>query len=259
MDVKDLRVDQSSVDPIQTNPAAQDSPSASNATPEQPDPVKVSVNGNSNQADPRSNLNEVISVVNLAGDATGEIEKLVHSLKGIVDQVDSGNIPDNRRGALEGEAQQLADAVKDQLNRAAPDGTRPLAGDPIRVRLEETIGRQLDVVLPDNAKDNLGLGQIHFSTKDAIIQTRVSVEEALQRLDQLKRSVSGGQDQLRTAAAALDVGLQNREAARSTVRDVDAALKLTRNTHQEISEHPDEALNSIGGLEKRGPSLLQPG
>ncbi len=259
MDVKDVRPDPVTTDPIPTDRVSKPESKAAAVSAGTSDPVTVSLEGADKKIDARSKLNDVISVINVAIDATNELEKLVHSLKGIAEQVDAPEgVPENRKAALQDEAAQLSAAIKEQLNRKGPNGLRPLGGDPVRVQIEEKIGKTLDMILPDHARDNLGLAKIEFSTKEAIIQTKASIEMAAQRLEALRKTVDTSQEQLRATTAALDVGIQNTEAARTSVRDLDSALQLVGDAREEINSNPKEALDSAGSFEKRAQSLLQP-
>lgn len=204
-----------------------------------------------------SKLNEVIEAVNLASNATSDIEKLVKSIGGIIDQVDSGNLPANRRSILEDEANQLVLEIKVKANVETESGVRPLSGDKIRFELEQKLGKALEVILPDTAKNAFGLGKIGLSQKDAILQTRATVEAARQRLEELRKAVTDGQKDLEHTVNTVDVALQNSEASSVSVRDVDQALKLASDTKSAVGKSPEAAIGSIGRLKASALELLE--
>ena len=172
-------------------------------------------------------MNAVIAVVNVASQATDAIQKIVTSISGIVQQVSQDNTPDNRKEALQNEANSLVEGLKKAVNSAAPDGTKPLAGDSVRFKIEERIGKALDVLLPDHSKDAFGIGTINFSTKESIIQTQTSVATAQKQIEELRQAVVKTTQDVKARVDEIDVASQNQEASQSSVRDLDLAIQLS--------------------------------
>ncbi len=205
----------------------------------------------------RAKTNDAISVVNLANEATSEIEKLVESIGGIVEQASHPDISDSRRKVLESEANQLVDEIRKKANTKSESGVRPLAGDKFSLEAEEKFAKTLEIILPDTAKDAFGIGSIDFSPKDAIIQTRNVIARARQQIEQLKSSVKNTQGQVKQVVNALEVALQNSEAAETSIRDVDEALRVAGDTKIGIARNPGGALSSVGNLQKKALDLLE--
>lgn len=203
-----------------------------------------------------SRANELINTANIAAEAAGEIEKLVKSIDGIVEQVSSKEIPDVRKSILETEANDLVAEIKRRAGTSAPGGVKPLAGDKIRLEVEEKLGKTLEFLLPADAKEAFGLGRIKFTTKDAILDTVASVQAARERVKELRGAVDSTLETIRSAVTELDVANQNSEAAESSLRDVDEALKLAGRMRQGISSNPASALGSFGNLDSRVLDLL---
>ncbi|MCB0353638.1 MAG: hypothetical protein KDD64_08945 [Bdellovibrionales bacterium] len=207
-------------------------------------------------AQSRTKLNTVISSLNLVADATDEISKLVESVAGITEQAASDGISENRVGALEAEAKQLVNEIQKRTEIEVPEGTKPLSGDPIRVEVERVLDDTLEVILPEVGKDAFGLSTISLSPKENIIRTRVSVEEARVRLDQLREAVQENQGRVGKILGRLDVAAQNSEAAGSTVRDLDEALNLGNSIRRAIDSDPEAALQ-VSKLKDSSADLLQ--
>ena len=205
----------------------------------------------------RARFNELVGAINVANEATSQIEKLVKSLGGIVEQVSGRDIPDKRLRVLEDEANQLVDEIRKAAQTSAPNGQRPLAGDPIRLEAEEQIGKALDVILPDDASNSFNLGKIKFSTKEAIINTRANLAVAEARARALREAVTQSGDYVKSAADAIDVASQNSEASESNVRDITAAAELVLNTRRQINERPETAVAAAGVLSSRIADLLK--
>ncbi|NMC63993.1 MAG: hypothetical protein GYA55_12590, partial [SAR324 cluster bacterium] len=120
-------------------------------------------------------LNTAIGVANVATDAIDEIERYVRGIMGIVEQVDNGNVPENRIGILENEANQLVEAVKETIKVQTPNGIHPLEGEVYKAAVEESLGKTLEIILPDLSRDALGLGEVKLTTRDFILNTRAAV------------------------------------------------------------------------------------
>lgn len=211
---------------------------------------------NNSIAQTRAKANEAISVVNLAEEATGEIQKLVASIGGIVDQVDNPRLSQQRREVLEREANQLVEEIRRKANVETFDGKKPLSGDPVRIEVDKRFAKTLDIILPDNAKEAFGLGQLRFSAKEAIVRTRDIVARAQEQLDVLKDAVKTSKDSIKDEVSALEVALQNSEAANVSIRDVDEALKLAGDTRIGIARDPQGALGSVGNIADSALQLL---
>lgn len=263
MDVNDVKKPSNADEIVQTPAPSSRTTSAVNSAKEastSPVAAVVKIDLSSRSADVKhinSKLNEVIDAVNLASNATADIEKLVKSISGIVEQVDAGNLPANRRGILEDEANQLVSEIKVKAEVETEAGVKPLGGDKIRLELEEKLGKQLEVILPDTARNAFGIGRIGLSQKDAILQTRATVEAARLRLEELRSAVTDGQKQLEHTVNTVDVALQNSEASSVSVRDVDQALRLASDTKSAVSKSPEAAIGSIGRLRASALELLE--
>ena len=220
--------------------------------------AQLSTETNAQRAHPlRARFNDLVGAVHIAGEASAQIEKLVKSLGGIVEQVSDRPIPDKRLRILEEEANQLVNEIQKAAQASAPNGLRPLAGDPIRLEAEQQIGQTLEVILPDDANKGFDLGTIKFSTKEAIINTRANVLVAEARARALREAVNQSSQQVKNAAAAIDVASQNSEAAESNLRDLDAAAELVSNTRRQIGQQPEAAVAAVGIFSARIADLLK--
>lgn len=212
---------------------------------------------NNSKTQVRKQLNDVINVTNVAKVTTSQIDKMVQSISGIIKQVSKEEIPQQRRIALEKEANQLVEEIRKAAETKASNGLKPLAGDKIRLEVEEKIGKTLDVILPDDAKNAFGIASINFSTKDSIIATIASVQSAQESILKLKDAVESANKNISSAAATIDVALQNNEASEVSIRDLDQALKKATETRSVISANPDKAIQSLGNLSANSLGLLE--
>ncbi len=205
----------------------------------------------------RSRINTAIEATNVATGAVDEIGRILGGIEGIIEQVSSEDLPPQRVAILEKEARGLREEIVKAANSATTTGTKPLAGDKIRLELEETLGKTLEIILPDKATVALGLKEIGLSPKDVIINTVARVQEARRSLEDLRTQLDSGVVSIRTAVSALEVASQNVEASQTTVRDVDDALDLARDTKGGIQGNPSGAIGSVGDLAKNASELLK--
>lgn len=219
--------------------------------------IQLSDSNSPAASDLRNRTNQVINVINVTSSATDDIETLLQSVSGIVEQANSPELGNTKRGILQNEANQLIEEIKAKAYSAESNGVRPLVGDNIRFEVEQKYGDTLEIILPDTAKDGFGLGQINLSLKDSIIDTIARVEQAKRQFAELRTSVDQATSSVRKTVDTVEVALQNSEASKVTIRSVDQALSLATSTHRQIGANPEQALESFGKLDLSSAVLLR--
>lgn len=206
----------------------------------------------------RAGANRVIDVVNTISETASDLEALTKSLSGILQQASGEELPDRRRAALESEANQLVSKIK-EIAQSTKHNKRVAntEEDQVRTEVEQRIGKSLDAILPDEAKNAFGIGTVGLSQKDSIINTLAQIEAAKKRIEQARTSVDQARNQIGNIINSLDVASQNNEASQVSLRDLDQAVKLASQTRREISSDPDEALGSVGDLGRDAKRLLE--
>lgn len=202
-------------------------------------------------------LNTAIGVANVAANAVDEIDRYVRGIIGIVEQVDDGNVPGNRIGILENEANQLVEAVKETIKVQTPNGIHPLEGEAYTAAVEESLGKTLEVILPDLSRDALGLGEVKLTTRDFILNTRAAVLRSQEQIQSLREALNETTKKLTQIAAEVDIAAQNIESSNATIREVESALSMAGKTGTNINENPNEALGSVGKLDFYSIGLLR--
>lgn len=204
----------------------------------------------------RLEINRAIETTNIATRAVDDISRLLDGIQGIVEQAQDQKVPEERIKILEKEAEDLRQEIFKSAEVQSESGSKPLSGDPIRVKVEQTLGKALEVILPDDAKKAFGLSDIKLSPKEVIINTITSIERARQGIEKLRSGIQDGTTKLKDTLAALEVAKQNREASQTLLRDVENALDLSNNTKKNIRENPSSALDSFGEI-KNAAIVLQ--
>ena len=218
---------------------------------------KIDVHHRSSQAaDLREKANVAVSLTNVTSTATDDIEQMVASINGIVEQASAEQVNDRQLNLLEREANQLVAAIRNRALTTSSNGVNPLLGDKIKLEVEEKLGRTLEFILPDVAANSFGLGELSFTPRDMIIATIAKVNTAQEQVRQLRKAVDEVGVAVKEAVAKLEVTIRNSEAAAATVADVDAALHLAEETKGGITTNPQKALNSVGVLNRHSVNLL---
>lgn len=205
----------------------------------------------------RLKLNSAIEATNVATQAVDDIGRFINGIEGIVEQAGSENLPPQRKEILEREAGELRNEILKAAQRSTGDGVRPLSGDKIRIEVEETLGKALEVILPDTAKDAFGLNDIQLGTKELIVRTVTSIEKARESIEALRSKLSEGQNAIERTVAAIEVARENLEASSVSIRDVNEALKVAHDTREGIRGAPGEAIGSIATLSDQAADLLR--
>lgn len=188
-------------------------------------------------------LSNGVSSVRVAYETADKLEKVVRSLKGIVDQAEKD--PQTRKKEiLEKEGTSLLEAVGEIIEAEAPDGTKPLKGDPIRIRAEKELSESLELLLPKVTKEAIGLDS--FSLKDSIMSIRAKIDKALEVVGSIKEAVTESDNKLRAFALNQEVARENKAASQSTLKDVDDALAASESLAESIVDKGKEAFAAAG-------------
>ncbi|MCB0311181.1 MAG: hypothetical protein KDD42_08095 [Bdellovibrionales bacterium] len=205
----------------------------------------------------RSGANQLISQMNLSSQAAGEIEDLVKSLDGIVQQATQSELPERRLAALEKEAKELVGKINEVAQTTSASTSTIKVDDDVRAEIEQRIGKTLDAILPDNPDELIGISEISLSPKDSIINTIANVTAARERIEGVRRTIDQTRGAVGAIVAALDVAAQNSAASEASIRDVDQAVELASQARIGIFEDPGAALESVGDLDSRSLGLLK--
>ncbi|MBX7138195.1 MAG: hypothetical protein K1X83_09440 [Oligoflexia bacterium] len=267
MDVKDINGNTRELDRSTSSQSAGNQKSISSlvgtrATAVNSEAARVDLTGDkrlasAEQDKSREKTNNLISKVNLLSETTSNIDRLVRSIDGIVKQADSGALPERRVTALEREANDLVGKIKEIATDSSTHHTSSPREDEIRQEVERQLGKSLDAILPDDARQAFGLDKIHLSTKEQIISTVASVRAARERVEQLRADVTETRKTVESIVSTYEVAQENSAASLATIRDVDEAVRLASETHGEIAENPTDAMDSVGRIDKKVLDLLR--
>lgn len=199
-------------------------------------------------------LNESINYLNLAESSVTKLDSIVSSIQGLAEQVSSSTISTDRIPKLEYEANELIREVEKEINTAVANFSQE---DQIRQKVEDTIGKSLDAILPNAKGSEFNINKIDFSSRESIINVRTNIEIAKDRVNQLKEALNETKSDVSREVARLDIEKTNRQASEASVRDLESALELVSKTVTSINTNPVEALASQSKVNTETASLLK--
>lgn len=206
----------------------------------------------------RVKLNDAINAVHVALRGVSSMGQIVDGLSGLTTIALQENACDRKLQLVEKEGGQLFDALKQVASQASPSGLQPLGGDPIRLELDRTLGPVLDVILPDERRSPLGLTEVSLATKDMILSTVAKIENARQRLKDLRSAVTEGMEQLSTITSAHRTMFAPPEMQQQPLSTVDSALAHGWSLQSQVLRLPESADSSHTITSANAAVLLDP-
>jgi hypothetical protein len=236
-------------------------PAKSDNTP-QNDPYSLELSRNhyverTAQNSDRISLNNTIDAVQLALHSVSSMEELVNSVDGLASVAQSGPGSERTLQVLERESASLVQAMREVAASSTRSGLHPLAGDPIRLELERTFGPVLEVVLPDERKDPLGLTNVSFASRDLILSTFTKIEHARERLKGLRSAVTDGLEQLATATQAQRTSFAPSSNRGVQLNSVDEAQTASWGVREQVLADPENADRVHNVLTENAFTLLR--
>lgn len=221
--------------------------------------IAVGSNTRLNNSEIRGRINHVILNSNSVKETTDNIGSIIESLAGLTELAEKSVNDPGRVSVLQKEAETLAK----QLDNLAPK-TTPLnideisspVNDPVYKKLTQ-LNNALENLIHDEDKKNIGVNLINFSTAEAIVSTRENVLRAQATLEELIAKNSAISKEINVASIEADIALQNSQAANSSVRDLDSALKLAEDMSNYIKNQSKDTLEAVNTLSSRSLDLLK--
>jgi flagellin len=186
----------------------------------------------------QQNATAAISLLQVAEGGAGEIEQMIERLKELATQASSSNTGDER-SKLDTEA----DRILEEIDRIAADtkyngiallnSTSFLAT--FQVGTENNATSRIQVSITQSLTSaGLGINSIDLSTQSAARTAIDSVNTALSSINSFMGNVGAYQNRVEFAAANIAVGIENKSASESVIRDADMAMEMVNFTKYQI-------------------------
>lgn len=184
-------------------------------------------------------LNETIDAVQLALHSVSSMEQIVDGVDGLASVAMENEGSERTLVLVEKEGAGMLNALRDITTASTSAGVRPLAGDPIRLELERTLGPVLEVILPDQKKDPLGIQKLSFASKDMILATVAKIANAREQLRDLRTAVTDGLEQLAIIAQEQRRSYAAKPGSGGLLQVADEALSAAWDVREQVLSHPD--------------------
>jgi len=188
----------------------------------------------------RNNSYNAQSLVQVSEGGLNEINNILIRLRELGVQAASDTVSDHERGFLDKEAQQLIEESQ-RIAKSTKFGQKNLL-DGSGEELEFHVGPFADVnenvirykVSADATTSNLGIDGISLTDKGGARGTLTSVDEALQKIGEMRADFGAVQSRLSTTTSNLDIQYENLSAARSRISDADVAYEAAEMTSAQV-------------------------
>ncbi len=201
-------------------------------------------------------LNEVIEATNVASEAVTKIGRILKGIEGRANQALSPAVSEENAKLMEDAARSLRNKIVKTASVETSLGAKPLSGDSIRLELEETLGKTLEIILPSGAATAFGLDAVNLSPKDLILDTVAKVQAARKGIEELRNKLALGIGMIKGVVANQDNAPVVASTTPGKLRDVEQVWTAVREARNEIKEQPTLALGVIGDLQRNASTLL---
>lgn len=201
-------------------------------------------------------LNSTIGASNLATETLEKIGGILEDIQEIAADAAQPSVSDDSVQVLQETARSLRDEIVKSVSRDPLRGTNPVLDDSIRLELERTLGKTLEMILPTQSSDAFGFDAVSLSPKDLILNTVAKVEAARKGIEELRSKLSANFGVMSTQVAELGRGAQRPSLQGEKLRDINEVSIKTQETSDDILAQPELALGVLGDIQRRAPSLL---
>ena len=184
-----------------------------------------------------SNVGQAASVIQVADGAMGTIGDILLRMKTLATQGSSDQLDDTQRGMLEVEFAALVDEIDRIADVTNFDGkvlTNGASTLSFQVGHSNSANDEIEVTIGNVTQSALGITTSSVSTL-AVAQSAVAeVNAAIDELAENRANLGAYQNRLEFAGANIATQMENAEAARSTLMDLDVAAEMSAFTSKQI-------------------------
>ena len=176
------------------------------------------------------NANDGISLVQVFEGGTNELNNMLIRIRELAMQSSSDTVGDRERSLLDNEVQELKKEIDRVAKTTQFGGRQLLSGEVTRLDIQVGFGNDDEVdritFAPGDTNltaDSLEVGDLNILEKENAQESLQVLDEALQKVNDVRARVGAVQNRLQTTVLAQSVFKENLSAARSRIRDADIA------------------------------------
>ena len=178
------------------------------------------------------NAGQAASMLRVADGGMGNTSDILTRMKSLAVQASSGQLSADDRRALNTEFQQLASEVERISSDTEFAGTNLLDGSTAAVDVKVGTGTgpsdEVSADLADTSTASLGLTGLDISTEASADAASAAITNAIDAVQDLRADNGASQSRLDYARDNIATGIENTEAARSNLLDLDVADATAR-------------------------------
>ena len=186
------------------------------------------------------NVSQAASMIQIADGAMSTVGDILLRMKSLATQGASDQLDTTQRAMLDTEFTALIDEVDRIANvtnfdgKVLTDGTYASTGLSFQVGHDTTANDSIEVDIADISKSALSIGSNSVSALSAATTAITAINTAIDTIATARASLGASQNRLEFAGANVATQMENAEAARSTLMDLDVAAEMSAFTSNQI-------------------------
>jgi flagellin len=186
------------------------------------------------------NVSQAASMIQIADGAMSTVGDILLRMKSLATQGASDQLDTTQRAMLDTEFTALIDEVDRIANvtnfdgKVLTDGTYASTGLSFQVGHDTTANDSIEVDIADISKTALSIGSNSVSALSAATTAITAINTAIDTIATARASLGASQNRLEFAGANVATQMENAEAARSTLMDLDVAAEMSAFTSNQI-------------------------
>lgn len=178
------------------------------------------------------NAQDGVSLIQVYEGGTNEINNMAVRIRELLMQASTDTVGDRERAMINNEVIQLKEEVDRVAKTTKFNGRELLSGEVIEMEFQVGTENNPDVdrikFAPGDTNmtlDALGMGSVDASQKSSAQESLSLVDEALNKVNDIRARVGSAQNRLNTTISAQSIFQENLMAAKSRIKDADLAVE----------------------------------
>ncbi|QTC89930.1 flagellin [Brevundimonas goettingensis] len=206
------------------------------------------------------NAQQGTAVLQTADGALSQISDILQRMKSLTAQSQTGSVDDDGRANIDAEYQQLLEEIGDIASSTNFNGSTLLdgAGDyasGVSFLLGTSSTDTLTVTIDGVTASDLGIDSTSVATADDAADAMDAIDTAINTISTSRANVGASLSRFDYRASVIDTSLENLEAAKSAISDVDLASEQTNYTT--LSTLTQAAIAALSQANSMSQSLLK--
>lgn len=206
------------------------------------------------------NAQQGTAVLQTADGALSQISDILQRMKSLTAQAQSGSVDDEGRANIDAEYQQLLEEVGDIATSTNFNGQSLLDGEGdyatgVSFLLGTSSTDTLTVTIGGVTAEDLAIDSTDVTSAENAATAMDAVDAAINSISTARAEVGASLSRFEYRASVIDTSLENLDAAKSAISDVDLAAEQTNYTN--MSTLTQAAIAALGQANSMSSSLLK--